>query len=300
VLGEARVDLELARFVPREEAVPLARTAERRFRELGARRYAAQVSDLLTDLTRPMDVAVRTLGGFLVTRNGEPVPLAQWQSRKARTLLKILVARRGQPVHREELIELLWPGEDPERTSSRLSVALSTLRGVLDPGKHLDPEHLVAADRTTVRLDLDHLDVDVEGFLADADVGLRMLGSAHPAEGLARLVAAEAAYVGDFLPEDPFDDWAIPLREEARNAYVAVARALAERSAAKGDPDAAARFLLRILERDAFDERAHLGLVSALVASGRHGEARRAYRAYEGRMAELGVEALPFTEATAR
>jgi DNA-binding SARP family transcriptional activator len=113
-------------------------------------------------------------------------------------------------------------------------------------------------------------------------------------------VSAEAAYVGDFLPEDPFDDWATSLREEARNAYVAVARALAERAAAKRDPDAAARFLLRILERDAFDERAHLGLVSALVASGRHGEARRAYRAYEGRMAELGVEALPFTEATAR
>jgi DNA-binding SARP family transcriptional activator len=115
-----------------------------------------------------------------------------------------------------------------------------------------------------------------------------------------RLVAAEAAYAGDFLPEDPFDDWAIPLREEARNAYVAVARALAEDSGRRGDHDAAARLLLRILERDAFDERAHLGLVSALVAAGRHGEARRAYRSYVARMEELAIEALPFTEALDR
>jgi DNA-binding SARP family transcriptional activator len=299
VLGEARVDLELARFAPRDDAIPLARRAERRFRELGARRYAAQVGELLAGLSRPaVAVSVRSLGGFLVTRNGEPIALAEWQSRKARTLLKILVARRGRPVHREELMELLWPDEDPDRTSSRLSVALSTLRGVLDPERELDPEDLVSADRTTIRLDLEHVEVDVERFLALADAALRGVGADEPDEAMSRLTSAEAMYAGDFLPEDPFDDWGIALREEARNSYVAVTRGLAERSAAAGDYDAAARFLLRILERDAFDERAHLGLVSALVASGRHGEARRAYRAYEARMGELGVEALPFTEAT--
>jgi DNA-binding SARP family transcriptional activator len=102
------------------------------------------------------------------------------------------------------------------------------------------------------------------------------------------------------MPEDPFDDWAVPLREEARNAYVGVARALAHAAGASGDHDAAARYLLRILERDPYDERAHLGLVAALGRSGRHGEARRAYRAYTVRMGELGIEALPFTEASAR
>jgi ATP/maltotriose-dependent transcriptional regulator MalT/DNA-binding SARP family transcriptional activator len=301
-LGEARVDLALARSAPPEEAVELGRRAQRRFLELGVRGYAAEVADLLEGLSRPRSapVAVHSLGGFRVTREGEPVPLAEWQSRKARTLLKILVARRGRPAHREEVMELLWPDEDPERTSSRLSVALSTLRGVLDPHKRADAEHFVGADRMTVRLELEHLEVDVERFLEDAEAGLRSLEAGLPEEAVPRLVAAEAAYAGDFLPEDPFDDWAIPLREEARNAYVAVARALAEDSAGRGDHDGAARLLLRILERDAFDERAHLGLVSALVVAGRHGEARRAYRAYAARMEELAIEALPFTEALGR
>ena len=59
--------------------------------------------------------------------------MAAWQSRKARDLLKLLVARRGHPMTREAAAEAMWPGEDPEPLGNRLSVALSTIRKVLDP-----------------------------------------------------------------------------------------------------------------------------------------------------------------------
>jgi hypothetical protein len=55
-----------------------------------------------------------------------------------------------------------------------------------------------------------------------------------------------------------------------------------------------AAIYLRILERDPFDEGAHLGLVAALVAAGRHGEARRRYGFYATKMEEISVEAAPF------
>ena len=58
---------------------------------------------------------------------------ARWTSRKARKLLKILVAHRGAPVHREVLMDLLWPTVDPATLGNRLSVALSTVRRALDP-----------------------------------------------------------------------------------------------------------------------------------------------------------------------
>jgi DNA-binding SARP family transcriptional activator len=91
-----------------------------------------------------------------------------------------------------------------------------------------------------------------------------------------------------------YADWASGLREEARVAYVRVARALADRASAGADHDAAAGYLLRILQRDVYDERAHLALVRSFVGGGAHGEARRAYRAYVSRMEELGVEPAPF------
>ena len=77
-------------------------------------------------------VAVEALGRFRVLREGVAVPRSAWRSRKARDLLKMLVARHGRPVSRDALIEALWPEEDPARCANRLSVALSTLRGVLD------------------------------------------------------------------------------------------------------------------------------------------------------------------------
>ncbi|MEK8109737.1 hypothetical protein NKG94_45420 [Micromonospora sp. M12] len=73
-------------------------------------------------------VTVRTLGRFEVYVDGSQLLAADWQSRKARDLLRILAARRGRAVPREQLGEMLWPAQDPGRVGHRLSVALSTLR----------------------------------------------------------------------------------------------------------------------------------------------------------------------------
>jgi DNA-binding SARP family transcriptional activator len=138
--------------------------------------------------------------------------------------------------------------------------------------------------------------VDVDDFLRTAGEGLQLARKGDPTAG-EQLAAAEAAYTGDFLEENLYEDWAAPLREEARALYIDVARTLAEIAVSEADLDAAARLFLRVLERDPYDERAHLALVSTLEGSGRHGEARRAYRAYSARMEEIAVEASPFPAA---
>lgn len=222
-------------------------------------------------------VRVRTMGGFRVELHGEPVSASDWQSKKARQLLKILVARRGRPVHREELMELLWPGE--EGVKKRLAVAASTLRAVLDPDKAHPRDYYVNGDDNTLQLDLDHVAVDVEEFLAAAETALR--------NGGRELGAAEERYIGDFLEEDLYEEWAQPPREEARNTYLAVLRARAE---VESNPATAVASLLKIVEVDPWDEEAHLAIVTTLRDAGRHGEARRAHRRYVARMEELGVE----------
>jgi DNA-binding SARP family transcriptional activator len=286
-LGEARLELMLAQSAPGEDGRELALRAQQRFLDAGAGRYAAAA--LSTDEAPP--VRIECLGGFRVLRAGKPVPLGDWPSRKARDLLKILVARRCRPVPRSQLVDLLWPDDDESVASPRLSVALSTVRSVLDPGKRYAADRFVRADRATVWLDGNEAMVDVESFLADANAGLERAGSSR---SVLLLRAAEASYAGDFLEEDVYADWAGGLREEARVAYVRVARALADRAVSTGDHDSAAGYLLRILQRDVYDERAHLALVRSFVGGGAHGEARRAYRAYVSRMEELGVEPAPF------
>jgi DNA-binding SARP family transcriptional activator len=239
-------------------------------------------------------VAVRCLGAFRVLRAGQPVPVAAWQSKKARTLLKILVARRGRATTRDYLMEVLWPEEPVEVVTRRLSVALATARAVLDPDKRHPPDHFIVADKDALRLLLENLPVDVERFLALADEGLACHREGRLDAARAALQAADALYAGDFLEEDRYQDWAGALREEARAVYISVARALGEAAVSGGDHDAAVRCYLKILAKDTFDEEAHLGLVAILQREGRHGEARRQYRAYTARMVELQVPAAPF------
>ena len=125
-------------------------------------------------------------------RDGVPVPLSAWQTRKSRDLLKILVCRRGRETPRELVMESLWPGEDPGKLGNRLSVALSTLRSVLDPEKRFDAEHFVRADRQSISLSLSAVLVDVEVFLHEAETGLtlRATGADEANEWLAQAEAA--------------------------------------------------------------------------------------------------------------
>ena len=296
-LGEARNALAQARLASGPgggRGAPAVEEAERRLRSLGVRVGAEVAAGLLRAVAAPPrdPVRIQALGGFRVLRAGEPVAVEEWQSRKARDLLKVLVARRGHGVPREALMETLWPDEDPARLSNRLSVALSTVRTVLDPDRRYPSDRFVAADKHVVGLA--DLPVDVEEFLATAAAGLDRFARGERVEALSLLTAAETAFTGDFLEDDPYEDWAVSLREEARAAYLAVARTLARAAAEAAEHDQAVRYHLRVLEHDAYDEEAHLGLVTTLAAAGRHGEARRRYRIYGEQMSELGVEAAPF------
>lgn len=300
-LGEARAELGLARIVVPAEGRALAARAEARLRELGARGLAASARRLVAELDQAAlpPLAVESLGRFRVLRDGVPVPLTAWQSRKARDLLKLLVARRGRPLPRDAAMETLWPEGDPAKLGNRLSVALSTLRAVLDPERRHEPDHFVTAGKDALALETDHLDVDVERFLAAAAAGFELFDEGAVESGRERLAAAEALYAGEFLEEDAYEDWAVAPREEARATYIAVARTLGRDALARGAHDLAARYFLRTLERDPYDEEVHLALVALLASAGRHGEARRAYRTYASRMQEISVEAAPFLSASA-
>ena len=77
--------------------------------------------------------------------------------------------------------------------------------------------------------------IDLQLFLHDAAEGLSLRRAGRSADAAERLRAAEEAYVGDFLEEDAYQDWAAPVRDEAIGVYISVVRALAEDARAAGD-----------------------------------------------------------------
>lgn len=211
-----------------------------------------------------------TLGGFEVERDGQRIPTADWGSRMARDVCKRLVAARGWPVNREELIDMLWPEEsDLRRLGARLSVQLSAVRRVLGGG--------VIADRQSVRIDLDAVSTDLEDF--------------HRATDDAAIVAA---YTGEFLPENRYDDWSTSVRDEARSRYVAAARRAAMREAEAGNHEQAVSMARKIIDADPYDDQAHQMIVEQLTSAGELGAARAAHESWANAMGELGIEVADF------
>ena len=226
-------------------------------------RASGRASRRCSVLDRPPPLQIQTLGRFAVLRDGLPVSLAEWQSKKARDLLKLLVARRGRTAPRDFLIEALWPDEDPKKTSNRLSVALNVARGVLDPLGRWDADRFVAADRDGVRLELANVAVDVEAFLCDTR--RRDCASSRPQEA--------ARHNRSSRPPRPRTAESSSKRTATRSGRPRSATKSARRTSRSRGPSPSSgpdttRYHLRILALDPYDEDTHLDLVARLAATG--------------------------------
>jgi DNA-binding SARP family transcriptional activator len=292
----ANAPLDVDRVMCALGALPDAGVAERITARLARDRLeeaGVTLPDVRTQAAAAPPVVIRTLGRFEVCVGDTAVTMSMWQSRKARDLLRVLVARRGRAIARDELTELLWPGGDPDRLAHRLSVALSTVRSVLDPDRTADPDHYVLADRSGVALETGSLTIDLELFLAEVSHGLALRDVGRCDDARSVLATAERRYTGDFLENEPYEDWSVAAREEARAAYLRTVRTLAELSRHSGRVDDAVHYLLRVIDKDPYDEAGHRELVATLATAGRHGESRRARARYVAAMHDIGLDPSP-------
>lgn len=103
------------------------------------------------------------------------------------------------------------------------------------------------------------------------------------------LSEVDAAYCGDAFEDEPYEDWAIGLREHARAGWLRSLRSLAALRASAGAASDQAGLLARLLAADPYDAASHRALVDGLVRSKRHGEARRAFDRWSQAMRSIDV-----------
>lgn len=294
-LWTTRIDLGIARRSGDPQERARIDWLERRLSGWGCPPDRGSVAHrLLVNVTTAPRTTIRALGSFAAEREGRPLTPAEWGSRKAQDLVKILVVRSGRGITREEIAHLLWPDQAYEEVSNRLSVALSLARSALSGDGDTTP---IVSQGATLRLDTDVIEVDLMAFTELAEEGLRARRNGEPDVALPLLLRAEELYGGDLLEDDPDAPGLTDRRLAVRTSYLEVARSIA-RLARADDPDLEIRMLLRVLDRDGYDEPAHLNLCLALLRSGRHGEARRRFHVYEHRMQELDLPVVPFHELT--
>jgi DNA-binding SARP family transcriptional activator len=259
------------------------------------RRAARRAQVRLKATPRP-PVRIVSLGGFSVWRGRLPIPELSTGRQKARTLLAILLSADGA-MHREVLLEHLWADLPPERGLAALHSALYALRRVLEPGSsRQSPPTLVVTDGEAYCLRLSERDEwDATTFVRLA----RAAAQPAPLETrLDRLLAAEAAWGGSYLPEWPYEDWAATRRAQLDRSHERVLEGLAEALAEAGQPRAALARWQQLVELDPVRESWQRALITAYAWAGERALALRQYQACRTLLREsLGVE--PSRETTA-
>jgi predicted ATPase/DNA-binding SARP family transcriptional activator/Tfp pilus assembly protein PilF len=219
---------------------------------------------------------VRTLGTFVVMHGDTAVPASAWRRRSVPALFTRLLSARHQRLHREQLIDDLWPELDPSLASRELHRAMHALRTILgqagaaDGAVRHEGEMIVLEPASTAQ---------PGGHWLDAELFERAAGTAVQGQDRTACREAVRAYGGTYLPDDPYSEWVALRREELRGRYLSLLVRLAELSGTAGDRLEEEQCLRSVLREDACQEDAAAALIGLLGSAGRRTDALRVYHA---------------------
>lgn len=228
-----------------------------------------------TPMPEPFRLHARTLGPVTLSRDGVDIDAGAFTKRpKVRELFALLL-ERGR-LTRSDATGFLWPDhDDDDKAASSLRTTLSTLNDVLDPARrrgeaafhlHADTESIALDTRVTT--DLAEFEALIDAAQSDDDAGL-------PARALEEYRQAMSLYRGDYL-EGVDASWIVLTRLRLRSLAVNATCRIAELTAAKGEPEQAARWAATARTFDPLNERAGRLFVAALDAAGDRSAARAA------------------------
>ncbi len=251
-------------------------------------RDVAPSPDVEDQMDRKFSVDVRLLGGFELRVDDRLVPATVWRQRRAAAIVKLLALEPGHRLHREQLLESLWPDLDSENAANNLRVALHHARLGLETAGAPAGVFLVREGDSLVLGPREAVEVDVTRF--DRAVA-RAWQSADPA------IAERAAslYRGDLLPDDPYEEWAAARREALRASYLTLLARVSGLHEARGDFARAVVARERVLAADPLDEAAHAALMRLHARMG-NADLALAHYARFARLLERELGAAPEPE----
>jgi DNA-binding SARP family transcriptional activator len=220
-----------------------------------------------------MNVEIDLLGGFAVRVDGRPIPATEWRRRQAASLVKLLALAPRRTLHREQVIDALWPETAIDDASPRLHKAAHFARRSLG-----DSSALVLSGDTVSLFPDAHVVVDVDEFERSAKQAIGALDRGP--DGWAAAAAAADRWAGQLLPDDPYEAWLEAPRDRLRQLH----QELLRRSGRWAE----------LALADPADEEASLARARQLADSGNRGAALRQLERLERALRrELGVSPGP-------
>ena len=235
------------------------------------------------------EMTITLLGKFNLRVGNRKIRSDEWKNSKSLMIFKYLASNRPAGfISREILIELLWPEEDLEKTAKRFNVAMSHLRKVLEPDlKPKAASSYIIRKRDAYRLDPGrNISIDTERFHHQWLIAGKMENKDQK-EVLPDLLSAVSWYRGDFLLEDPYEEWCMKIREQLKMVYLKLLNAIVDRCEQKGAYADCVTWAFRILAEAPYDERIYCRLMGFYHALESRVDITRIYEKYQGMIRDM-------------
>jgi DNA-binding SARP family transcriptional activator len=219
--------------------------------------------------------AVYCLGQFQVYQDEQSVE--NWSSRKGLSVFKYLILEHPAPVGKEILMDTFWPDSDPESARRNLHQAIYSLRQTFR-GEQQEFHHIwFKNDCYSLNPNLETW-IDFREFQMCIEAGRRLEIAGQIEEAIEQYGTAEGLYHGEFLEEDPYEEWPVVQRQQLLNQYLSLVDKLSEFHFQNRQYAAAVYFCQKILAKDRCYEAAHRLLMQCYLAQGLRHLAIRQYQ----------------------
>jgi DNA-binding SARP family transcriptional activator len=227
---------------------------------------------------------VQLFGSFRLVVGDEAIDLKALRPR-VRSLVRLLALHAERLVHREAVLEALWPNTGFDSGRSNLHTAVSAARQALEPHsftieRESDSYRLACPPDTTW---------DTSEFQAALQSAQRARSGGDRDGAYAELVRALSIYVDDLLTEEGPSDWVVAHRDRLRLDAVNAAIVAAELALASERHDDAVSACERAVALDPCADRAWHLMATAFERNGSLASAERARQAYLEVQQKLGI-----------
>lgn len=216
---------------------------------------------------------LRLLGQVSIIVDGLPLEERVWTRRKAKALLKILALAPQHQLHREQLMEYLWPEQESELAANNLNKIIHAARRALEPElkSGADSRFILTHDQQVMLRAPGGLWLDVEEFEQRATTALK-------SKALHDYDSALELYAGELLAEDRYEDWAAARRERLSRLAERLLSESAQLYEAAGQLQPSIEQMQQLVAFNPSNEAAHRQLMRLYALQGSRHEALAQYQ----------------------
>jgi DNA-binding SARP family transcriptional activator len=235
---------------------------------------SSQTDKISNQAKTKLTLSIYCLGPFRVSRGD--CTINKWPSGKGKAILKYIVAGLGRPINKNVLLDAFWRDANPEAARKNLYVAIHGLRQAFRSLQSDTSYVLYYDDHYFLNPDVD-VWIDVEEFYRRLQAGQRLERLGILGEAIKEYEAAESLYQGEFLEEDIYEDWIMPIRQDINHGYLTVLEHLSQHYYSNNEYSICIQYCQKMLNRDNCQEDAHRRLMCCYMGLGQRNLALRQY-----------------------